>query len=92
MGAEFNYFNQFIPDIRSTLWLWKADILREYWPTENVIMVDHYKDDVLKDSIKRVKLSLPLSVHLCEAASKTSNYKIHSVNLRIGKISVVKGD
>lgn len=33
-------------------------------------MVDHYKDDVLKDSIKRVKLLLPLSVHLCEAASK----------------------
>lgn len=55
-------------------------------------MVDHYKDDVLKDSIKRVKLSLPLSVHLCEAASKTSNYKIHSVNLRIGKFSVVKED
>lgn len=34
------------------------------------IMVNHYKDNVLKDSIKRVKLLLPLSVHLCKAASK----------------------
>lgn len=34
------------------------------------IMVNHYKDNVLNDSIKRVKLLLPLSVHLCKAASK----------------------
>lgn len=33
-------------------------------------MVNHYKDDVLKDSNKRVKLLLLLTVHLCEAASK----------------------
>lgn len=59
-----------MPGICSTSWLWKADIFREHWAIKNAIMVNHYKEDVLKDSIKRVKLLLPLSVHFCEAASK----------------------
>lgn len=59
-----------MPETCSTLWLWKADILREHWLIKNATMVNHYKDDVLKDSNKRVKLLLLLTVHLCEAASK----------------------
>lgn len=59
-----------MPEIHSTVWLWNTDILKEHWPTKNAIMVNNYKDGALKDSIKRVKLLLPLSVYLCEAAFK----------------------